>query len=211
MPNLLKICASWALILMGPLAVATSPPKFPYEVLIVKSKRLLIVKKGSRFIKKYQVALGQGGAGDKRVEGDKHTPEGKYKVVGLRPSHKFYYFIQLNYPNRQDALAGYKKGLISWEELVRIYQAHQQKNGIPLQRTRLGGFIGIHGLGKETPQKLLIQRNINWTQGCIALTNAAMDELRQFIRLGTPVTIFNKIGADLLTDIDAVLNIPRAD
>lgn len=196
---------------MSSFAVATSPPKFPYEVLIVKSKRLLIVKKRSQLIKKYQIALGQGGAGDKHVEGDKHTPEGKYKVVGLRPSRKFHYFIQLNYPNRQDALAGYKKGLISWEELVRIYQAHQQRNGIPLQWTRLGGFIGIHGLGRETPQKLFIQHNVNWTQGCIALTNAAIDELRQFIRLGTPVTILNKISADLLTDIGVVSSIPRAD
>jgi murein L,D-transpeptidase YafK len=173
---------------------------------------LLIVKKGSQIIKKYHVALGQGGAGGKRVEGDKHTPEGEYKVVDFRPSHKFHYFIQLNYPGRQDAMAGYKKGLISWEELVRIYQAHQEQNGIPPQQTRLGGFIGIHGIGKETPQKLVIHQDVNWTRGCIALTNAEIDELRQFIHRGTQVTILNEpIGADLFTDIDVASSIPLAD
>jgi murein L,D-transpeptidase YafK len=213
MPNLLlKILISLALILISSFVVATPHTEISYEVLVIKSKRLLIVKKGSQIIKKYHVALGQGGAGGKRVEGDKHTPEGRYEIVALRPSHKFHYFIQLNYPSRQDAMAGYRNGLISWEELVHIYQAHQEQNGIPPQRTRLGGFVGIHGIGKETPQRLQIQRGINWTQGCIALTNDEIDELRQFIHLGTRVTILNElIGTGLFTDIGVVSSIPLAD
>jgi murein L,D-transpeptidase YafK len=213
MPNgLLTVFLSLVLILINPCTLATSHTEFPYQVFVIKSKRLLVVKKGSRIIKKYHVALGQGGAGGKRIEGDKRTPEGEYEVVDFRPSRKFHYFIHLNYPNYQDAITGYEEGLISWEELVHIYRAHQEQNGIPPQRTRLGGFIGIHGLGKETPQKLVIHQDVNWTQGCIALTNAEIDELRQFIHRGTQVTILNEpIGTGLFTDIDVVSSIPLAD
>lgn len=213
MPSLLlKLFISLALVLTIPLVLAMPHSEFPYEIIIVKSKRLLIVKKGARIIKKYPVALGQGGAGSKRIEGDKRTPEGEYEVVDFRPSRKFYYFIHLNYPGRQDAMAGYKQRLISWEELLRIYQAHQAQNGIPPQRTRLGGFIGIHGIGKETSKKLAIHRDFDWTRGCIALTNAEIDELRQFIRRGTPVTILNEFkDKGLFTDVEAKAHISLAD
>lgn len=193
MPNfLLRLLAILALFLTNPFAGATPPTEFSYELIIIKSKRLLIVKKGGQIIKKYHAALGQGGVGGKRIEGDRHTPEGEYKIVGFWPSDKFHYFIHLDYPNRGDASAGYKKSLISWEDLIHIYRAQQEQKGIPPQQTQLGGFIGIHGIGEETRQKLMIHRNFDWTRGCIALTNAEIDELRQFIQMGTPVTIFNE-------------------
>ncbi|ABA58186.1 L,D-transpeptidase family protein [Nitrosococcus oceani] len=195
MPNLLlKLLVILALVLTNPFAGATSSTELSYELIIIKSKRLLIVKKGGQIIKKYHAALGQGGGGGKRIEGDKHTPEGEYEIVGFWPSHKFHYFIHLDYPSRGDALAGYKEGLISWDELVHIYRAQQEKNGIPPQQTRLGGFIGIHGIGEETRKKLMIHRNFNWTRGCVALTNREIDELRQFIQLGTPVIILNEFN-----------------
>lgn len=202
MPNFLLLFISLALSLASPFVLATPPTEFPYEIIVIKSKRLLVVKKGARVIKKYHVALGQGGIGGKRVEGDKRTPEGEYEIVGSWPSRKFYYFIHLNYPGRQDAMAGYKKGLISWEELIHIYRAHQEQNGTPPQQTRLGGFIGIHGIGEETNQKLAIHQDFDWTRGCIALTNTEIDELRQFIGPGTPVTILNEPDdKGLLADI----------
>ncbi|ADJ28324.1 L,D-transpeptidase family protein [Nitrosococcus watsonii] len=209
MPNLLlKLLVSWALVLANPLVEAAPSTEFPYELIIIKSKRLLIVKKGRQIIKRYHAAFGRGGVGGKRVEGDKHTPEGNYEVVGFWPSHKFHYFIHLDYPSRGDALVGYKKGLISRQELLHIYRAQQEKNGIPPQQTRLGGFIGIHGIGVETRKKLMIHRNFDWTRGCVALTNTEIDELRQFIQLGTPVTILNGFDdKDLLAGIKAELSV----
>ncbi len=199
----LKPSLGLVLALMALIAVASQSESTPYQIIVVKSKRLLLVQQGSQTIKKYSVAVGKGGAGDKRVAGDKHTPEGVYRVVNSRPSDNFHYFIQIDYPSRRDAMAGFKSGLISWEELVRIYEAHQKKNGIPPQQTRLGGFIGIHGIGKETRRKLAIHRNFNWTQGCIALTNAEIDDLRQFIRRGTKIVIVSTLSdTELLVDAD---------
>lgn len=209
---LLKLFVGVALILAASAVAASQGASTSYQIIIIKSKRLLMVKQGSQVIKEYSVALGQGGPGDKRVAGDKRTPEGEYKVVDFRPSDKFHYFIQLNYPSRRDAMAGFKSGLISWEELVRIYRAHQKKSGIPPQQTPLGGFIGIHGIGKETRKKLAIHRYFNWTQGCIALTNAEIDELRQFIQRGTQIIILDTFGgADALTDIDGRPSVSLAE
>lgn len=209
---LLKLFLGFTLVLATPAAIASQGASTPYQIVVIKSKRLLIVKRGSQIVKKYSVALGQGGPGRKRAAGDEHTPEGKYKVVDFRPSDKFHYFIQINYPGRQDAMAGFKRDLISWEELVRIYRAHQKKNGIPPQHTSLGGFIGIHGIGKETRQKLAIHRHFNWTQGCIALTNTEIDELRQFIQRGTQIVIFGAFNdAEALADIEWEASISLAE
>ena len=59
----------------------------------------------------------------------------------------------------------------------------------PPQNTRLGGAIGIHGIGEETADKLHIHDNLDWTEGCIALRNAEINELRPFLGLGTRVVI----------------------
>lgn len=176
------------LVVWASAIVASPSGEPPYRLVVVKSKRLLMVQQGTRTIKKYSVALGRGGMGDKRVAGDGRTPEGVYEVADSWPSETFHYFILLDYPNRHDAIMGFKRGLISWETLVRIYRA-QQNNSIPPQHTRIGGFIGIHGIGRETHRKLVIHRYFNWTEGCIALTNAEIDELRQFVQRGTKVII----------------------
>jgi hypothetical protein len=59
-------------------------------------------------------------------------------------------------------------------------------NSVPPQNTPLGGFIGIHGIGIGDPK---IHALFNWTEGCIALTNEQVDELAQWVHVGTPVTI----------------------
>jgi len=74
---------------------------------------------------------------------------------------------------------------ISMKEYQSIIEAHQ--NGkVPPQNTALGGQVGIHGLGSKS---LSIHQAINWTFGCIALTNQQIDELSKNIKLGTFVFI----------------------
>ena len=58
-----------------------------------------------------------------------------------------------------------------------------------MQNTPLGGAIGIHGIGEITEEKLEIHRTINWTKGCIALTNDEIDDLLHYIGVGTKVVI----------------------
>ena len=159
-----------------------------YKLLISKKDKELIVEKEGEVIKKYHIATGKGGKGTKRKQGDSKTPQGVYRISKFKESNRFHYFIQLDYPNLVDAWYGYKNEVIDAKEFKRIATAYKNRE-IPPQDTKLGGFIGIHGLGEENEKKLAIHQDINWTEGCIALTNAEINDLRKFVDVGTPVII----------------------
>ncbi len=159
-----------------------------YDIEVNKKKRVLTVREGERVRATFPIALGRGGPGDKRKLGDRKTPVGTYRIVGVDNSTAFDTFLRLNYPNVKDAFYGLKSRLISRPEFDRIVTA-LRNNQVPPQNTRLGGAIGIHGLGEETPEKVHIQNKLDWTQGCIALRNHDLHELRGFVDVGTRVVI----------------------
>ncbi len=159
-----------------------------YDIEVNKKKRVLTVREGDRVRATFPIALGRGGPGDKRKLGDRKTPVGTYRIVGVDTGTAFDTFLRLNYPNVKDAFYGLKSRLISRREFDRIVAA-LRNNQVPPQNTRLGGAIGIHGLGEETPEKVHIQNKLDWTQGCIALRNHDLHELRSFVEVGTRVVI----------------------
>jgi len=159
-----------------------------FEIHVNKQANSLIVLQGKNIIKQYSISIGRGGVGDKKIVGDKKTPIGEYYVTRLKNSEKFHYFFGLNYPNQKDGLIGYKRKLITLSQFKAIKRASINKV-TPPQNTRLGGAIGIHGIGKQTKQKLLIHKNINWTEGCIAVENHEVRELKKYIKIGTLVKI----------------------
>ncbi len=159
-----------------------------YEIVISTSKQELSVVEGDHIVKQYHVAVGKGGAGNKRKIGDKKTPLGVYKIVDFKENSKFYLFMQLDYPNLLDAWYGYKNNIINANDFRKITVAYKTKQ-IPPQDTNLGGYIGIHGIGVESEEKMQIHSGFNWTNGCIALTNEEINELRQMVKIGTRVII----------------------
>ncbi|MBI2801979.1 MAG: L,D-transpeptidase [Gammaproteobacteria bacterium] len=159
-----------------------------YSLEIDKSARVLTLRQGTRIARTFPVALGRGGHGDKRIRGDNKTPIGVYYITGVNEGSGFDVFMRLSYPNVKDGYFGLKKSLISRPEFEHILDA-QRQSALPPQNTALGGSIGIHGLGEETITKLEIQNKFNWTQGCIALTNRNVRELRRFVGVGTKVVI----------------------
>ena len=159
-----------------------------YQLRISKKNNELIVERSGELVKKYRIASGKGGRGTKRRRGDNKTPVGAYRIMNSKESGRFHYFMHLDYPNLIDAWHGYKDKVINAAEFKKIAMAHKQRQAPP-QDTGLGGFIGIHGLGRADQQRLAIHRRFNWTEGCIALTNAEISELRQFIKPGTRVII----------------------
>lgn len=159
-----------------------------YEIVIIKSRQILAIKNGTKTVKQYRIALGKGGNGTKRKQGDKKTPTGVYKVMEFNEDSKFHYFIQLDYPNLLDAWYGYKNQIITASEFKDIASAYKNKQKPP-QSTALGGYIGIHGLGDESDEKLFIHQEFNWTEGCIALTNHEVSDLRKYVDIGTRVVI----------------------
>ncbi|MCS3902539.1 murein L,D-transpeptidase YafK [Methylohalomonas lacus] len=159
-----------------------------YSIEIDKSRSELVVKHENSVIKRYRAATGRGGQGTKRVQGDRKTPIGVYRVVDFKDDSRFHFFMQIDYPNLLDAWYGYKNELIDASEFHEITTA-VKNNQKPPQDTALGGQIGIHGIGEMNDEKRAIHARENWTAGCIALTNDEIIELRQYVTIGTPIVI----------------------
>lgn len=155
-----------------------------YRILIDKAARVLRLFDGDRLDRAYSVALGRNSAADKAVEGDEATPVGEFYVCAKNPRSRFFLSLCLSYPNAEDAARGLAAGLISADEHSQILRALREKK-VPPQHTPLGGEIYIHGQPPH-PQAAAPK---DWTRGCIALDNEAMQELYERIDLGTPVRI----------------------
>ncbi len=174
------------------LAVILALPVFatatPYILEINKSSQELFVKKGDDVIKSFRIAAGKGGNGTKYRAGDNKTPVGIYRIIDFNADSRFHFFMHLNYPNTADAWRGYKNNIINGKEFKEIILA-DRTNRLPPQYTLLGGHIGLHGIGEITDEKLSIHAHQNWTEGCIALTNEEILELRNYATVGTTVLI----------------------
>lgn len=131
------------------------------------------------------IAWGAAGVREKHRRGDDVTPRGAYKVAWIRRQSKFLHFIGLNYPSLADAQRALTDGRIDRQTFERIRLAHS-RGEVPPQDTPLGGFIGIHGVGKGS---LAIHRVANWTGGCVAVENGQIQRLTGIVRIGTVVEI----------------------
>jgi murein L,D-transpeptidase YafK len=145
---------------------------------VKKGKRELQVFDGEKLVKTYEIVLGSSPNGDKESEGDGRTPEGEFYIFTKNAQSKFYLSLGVSYPGIEDAGRGFKEQLISQEEHDQIVDAIKKKQ-MPLQKTKLGGEIYIHGGGTIA----------DWTDGCVALRNDEMQELFDTIPLGTAVVI----------------------
>lgn len=148
------------------------------RLVITKSKRILDVFDGDKRIKSFKMVLGFDPNGDKQTEGDGRTPEGDFYVFTKNPESRFHLSLGVSYPGKEDAERGLKAGLISQDEHDEILAAIAEQR-MPLQKTKLGGEIYIHGGGTAS----------NWTDGCVALDNEEMTELFNAIPVGAKVTI----------------------
>ena len=131
-------------------ALSGSHPGTYIEVL--KSEQILRLRHGDKIFKEFPIAFGRGDRGPKERLGDKKTPEGIYRVIGVNESERFHLFLRLNYPNVKDAFYGLKNKIITQEQFDAIINA-LKRGRLPPQNTPLGGAIGIHGVGAENGKK----------------------------------------------------------
>lgn len=157
------------------------------SIVIWKSHYSLTLYKGDIPVKTYSAVFGKGHPnGDKERVGDKRTPEGDFYICTMNHSKRFYKFMGLSYPGLKHAERGLQRGLISSREYDEIARATAEVRQPPWE-TKLGGAIGIHGRLLDDGAAAAAREN--WTDGCIALANADVDELFSILSLGTPVTI----------------------
>lgn len=151
-------------------------------IVIEKSKRLLsLYDDGGRLVSSHPVCLGKCPEGPKLSEGDGKTPEGAYRVCTVNPHSKFHLSFGLSYPGVHDARNARREKRISAFTYLKIRVFHLL--GLrPPWNTPLGGFIMLHG---ESPSG----EAGDWTQGCIALENEAIDAVGRHIKKGDTVKI----------------------
>ena len=135
------------------------------HVVVKKSERRLYLMDGSRTLYSYRISLGDHPEGRKYFEGDERTPEGHYVLDWRNPNSQFYKSIHISYPTASERAEAAALG----------FQA--------------GGDIMIHGLPNDVGDWAFAFKGLDWTNGCIAVSNQAMDQIWKLVADGTPITI----------------------
>jgi murein L,D-transpeptidase YafK len=159
------------------------------KLIVSKSGYTVTLYRGEMPVKTYHAVFGKGyREGDKQRMGDRRTPEGEFYICTMNDSKRFYKFMGLSYPGLKHAEYGLRAGMISPVEYMTIRKAIEGRS-VPPWATRLGGAVGIHGRTLDAGEVQQRYVSTNWTDGCIALDNADVDEIYHVVSLGTPVTI----------------------
>lgn len=159
------------------------------KLVVWKSHYTVTLYKGATPVKTYRAVFGKGyKEGDKQRMGDRRTPEGEFYICTMNDSKRFYKFMGISYPGLKHAEYGLRSGMISPVEYTTIKKAIEGRLSPPWE-TQLGGAVGIHGRTLDAGNARQRYVSTNWTDGCIALDNADIDEIYHVVSLGTPVTI----------------------
>ena len=135
------------------------------RIVIEKSARRLTLFQRGREVKRYRVSLGATPEGAKECQGDNKTPEGSYVIASRNSQSRFHRSLRVSYPNSGDRARSAKL------------------------RCSPGGDIMIHGLPNGHSAPDAAYQAVDWTAGCVALTDAEIEEVWKAVRDGTPVEI----------------------
>jgi murein L,D-transpeptidase YafK len=134
------------------------------RIVVSKSHHTLTLQAKGQSIRTYNVALGRAN-GPKQQQGDHRTPEGHYVIDGRNPNSAFHMDLHVSYPSVADR--------------AHALALHQPP----------GGDIEIHGLPATFSLVGRLHRLVDWTDGCIAVSNSEMEEIYLLVPNGTPIDI----------------------
>lgn len=145
-----------------------SPTRLPAadRVVVYKAQRRLELLRGHEVLRSYKVALGLQPVGPKERAGDFRTPEGSYRLTRRNARSDFFLSIQVSYPGPDDL-------------------KHARANG-----WQPGGSIMIHGLPNTLKREPGYYDTRDWTDGCIAVSNADMVEIWLLTQNDIPIDIY---------------------
>ena len=133
------------------------------RILIDKSDRTMTLYSGNRPVAVYRnIKLGDAPVGPKHFERDERTPEGVYSINGRNGGSHYHLSLRISYPNAADRAYAAKFGRSPGGDVF----IHGQPNGFPLARIPT-----------------------DWTDGCVALSNAEIEEVWKLVPTGTKVII----------------------
>ncbi|MCJ7555331.1 MAG: L,D-transpeptidase family protein [Gammaproteobacteria bacterium] len=135
------------------------------RVVVRKSQRKVELYRGETILRSYDCSLGLSPTGHKQREGDFRTPEGNYYLDTRNFDSDFFLSIRISYPNDQD---------FAWA----------RQNGV-----NPGNYIMIHGLPNQMDRPQSYYRTHDWTNGCVAVSNADIVEIWMLTDFLTPIDI----------------------
>jgi murein L,D-transpeptidase YafK len=133
-------------------------------IVVHKQQRIMKLLSGGNLIRQYPIALGFDPQGPKRREGDGRTPEGAYRIDWRNPDSAFHLSLHIDYPRQSDMTAA-------------------GPSADP------GGDIMIHGLPNGSTADRIGHPSADWTNGCIAVSDAQIEEIWRLVDDGTTVLI----------------------
>ena len=135
------------------------------RILIEKNARRLMLISQGEVLKSYNIALGGNPIGPKERQGDNKTPEGTYVIDGRNKDSRFHLSLHISYPNERD------------------------KNRAKELGVSPGGDIMIHGIKNGFSWVGDAHTEVDWTKGCIAVTDEEIEEISKLAPNGTIVEI----------------------
>jgi murein L,D-transpeptidase YafK len=159
------LAALLALTACGKPAPPTPAVGLADRILIEKAAHRMTLLAGDRPIRTYRVSLGRGGLAPKAREGDRRTPEGDYRITGRNPKSAYHLSLRIGYPTPAQVAQARRAGVDP------------------------GGDIMIHGLPNGRGALAPAYAGRDWTDGCIAVTDAEMDTIWRLTPNGASVHI----------------------
>jgi tetratricopeptide (TPR) repeat protein len=135
------------------------------RILIEKSARRLMLIAQGEVLKTYKIALGGNPIGPKERQGDNKTPEGTYVIDARNRDSRFHLSLHVSYPNERDKDRAKELGVAP------------------------GGDIMIHGIKNGFSWMGDAHAEVDWTKGCIAVTDEEIEEIGKMAPNGTVVEI----------------------
>ena len=135
------------------------------RIVVEKKDRKMIVYQNETILRSYKISLGRNPIGAKEKEGDEKTPEGIYSIIEHFEPSAFHKSLRISYPNKNDIQRAEKEG----DSVGSAIMIHGMRNGL--------GLIGRMHLW------------LDWTAGCIAVTNQEIEELWRVVPDGIEIEI----------------------
>jgi tetratricopeptide (TPR) repeat protein len=135
------------------------------KILIEKKERRLTLISRGKVLKTYKIALGGNPIGPKERQGDIKTPEGTYVIDSRNKDSRYHLSLHISYPNEEDKKRAKELGVSP------------------------GGDIMIHGIKNGFSWVGDSQTEVDWTKGCIAVTDEEIEEIEKLAPNGTIVEI----------------------
>ncbi len=142
---------------------AETSPLAVDKIVIRKAERYMLLLHRGEIVRSYRISLGGNAIGHKQQRGDRRTPEGAYVIDGRNPQSRFHLSLRISYPNARDRQSAAAHGVDP------------------------GGDIYIHGLPNGMGAAVAAFLGRDWTDGCIAVSDAEIREIFRSVRDGTPV------------------------